>query len=72
MASLYKERRKRLVKLPTMHYTVTDMGEDAGRAQDGKLDGGGWNRKARWKYERNWKEQWKPAEDSLNQKCRIT
>lgn len=28
MASLYKERSKCLVKLPTMQYTVTDMGEE--------------------------------------------
>lgn len=30
MASLYKERSKCLVKLPTMQYTVTDMGRKEG------------------------------------------
>ncbi len=30
MASLYKERSKCLVKLPTMQYTVTDKGKEDG------------------------------------------
>ena len=30
MASLYKERSKCLVKLPTMQYTVTDTGKEDG------------------------------------------
>lgn len=59
MASLYKERSKCLVKLPTMQYTVTDMGEEEegwrekrGNIRRGKVGlggvggGGGWSQKA--------------------------
>lgn len=41
MASLYKERSKCLVKLPTMQYTVTDMGKEDGEHKMGKFRVGG-------------------------------
>lgn len=43
MASLYKERSKCLVKLPTMQYTVTDTGKEDG--EKGVTQGGeSWGR----------------------------
>lgn len=41
MASLYKERSKCLVKLPTMQYTVTDMGKEDEENKIGKFRVGG-------------------------------
>lgn len=49
MASLYKERSKCLVKLPTMQYTVTDMGKEdgaEGNTRWGGLGFGEWGVKA--------------------------
>lgn len=41
MASLYKERSKCLVKLPTMQYNVTDVGKEDGERRVGKSRAGG-------------------------------
>ena len=39
MASLYKERRKCLVQLPTMQYTGTDRKEEGGEHRVGEIKG---------------------------------
>lgn len=50
MASLYKERSKCLVKLPTMQYTVTDMGKEDGEKGVHKVGEKslGWRRWGGW------------------------
>lgn len=48
MASLYKERSKCLVKLPTMQYTVTDTGKEDGGKKRGVTQVGGRRNRGGW------------------------
>lgn len=51
MASLYKERSKCLVKLPTMQHTVTDVGKGGWRTEGAGFRGAGGEKRRGW-YEK--------------------